>query len=220
MAPDLIDDPKLYEDLNDDESRLARRRLMATLLAAGADEEDVRAAAREGRLATLPLDFVLGGTRRYTLTEVARQARIDPKFLRQVLMSLGHPNPKPREKRIVGYPEIAMSVVTYSNAGDATAELVWVGAGVTDEDYAGKDVKGKFVLATGYGGAVHRLAVLKYGAAAVVCYLDDERAKEYPDMLQYTGMWPKPDELEATTFGFNLTNRQGEELRGLLEAPV
>jgi aminopeptidase YwaD len=123
---------------------------------------------------------------------------------------------EPYDERIVGYPEIAMSVMTYSNAGDVTAELVWVGAGTSDDDYKGKDVKGKFVLATGYGGSVHRLAVLKYGAKAVVCYLDDERAKEYPDMLQYTGMWPRTEELPNVTFGFNLTNRQGEKLKNLL----
>lgn len=125
---------------------------------------------------------------------------------------------KPYEERIVGYPEIAMSVITYSNTGDETAELVWVGSGTRDSDYSGKDVSGKFVLATGYGGSVHRLAVLKYGAKGVVCYLDDERAKEYPDMLAYTGMWPRSEELDRVTFGFNLTNRQGEKLKGLLTA--
>jgi hypothetical protein len=125
---------------------------------------------------------------------------------------------EPQEERIVGYPEIAMSLITYSNPGDVTAELVWVGSGTRDADYDGKDVRGKFVLATGYGGSVHRLAVLKYGAAAVVAYLDDDRAREYPDMLQYTGMWPRPEELDGVTFGFNLTNRQGEKLRSLLEA--
>jgi hypothetical protein len=123
---------------------------------------------------------------------------------------------EPYDERIVGYPEIAMSVITYSNAGDATGELVWVGRGESDDDYIGKDVKGKFVLATGYGGNVHRLAVLKYGAKAVVCYLDDDRAKFYPDMLQYTGMWPRTEELGRVTFGFNLTNRQGEKLKSLL----
>jgi len=125
---------------------------------------------------------------------------------------------EPYEERIIGYPEVAMSLVTYSNPGDVTAELVWVGAGTSDEDYRGKDVRGKFVLATGYGGDVHRNAVLKHGAAAVICYLDDERSQEYPDMLAYTGMWPKPEELDRVTFGFNLTNRQGEKLRKLLES--
>jgi hypothetical protein len=125
---------------------------------------------------------------------------------------------EPVDERIVGYPEIAMSVITYSNPGNATAGLVWVGTGMQDADYEGKDVSGKFVLATGYGGAVHRLAVIKYGAVGVVCFLDDDRAKEYPDMLQYTGMWPRTEELERVTFGFNLTNRQGTRLRDLLLA--
>lgn len=125
---------------------------------------------------------------------------------------------EPFDERIAGYPEIAMSVMTYSNAGDVTAELVWVGTGTREADYAGKDVRGKFVLCTGYGGAVHRLAVLRYGAAGVVCFLNDDRAREYPDMLQYTGMWPRTDELSRVTFGFNLTNRQGTRLRDLLLA--
>ncbi len=125
---------------------------------------------------------------------------------------------EPYDERIVGYPEVAMSLVTYSNPGEATAELVWVGSGASDSDYSGKNVRGKFVLATGYGGSVHRLAVLKYGAKAVVCYLDDDRASEYPDMLAYTGMWPLPDELDGVTFGFNLSNRQGEKLKQLLES--
>lgn len=125
---------------------------------------------------------------------------------------------EPDTERIVGYPEIAMSVITYSNPGDVTAELVWVGEGTHAEDYAGKDVKGKFVLATGYGGEVHRLAVLKYGAKAIVCYLDDERAKYYPNMLQYSGMWPRTDELSRVTFGFNLTNLQGTKLKEMILA--
>jgi hypothetical protein len=125
---------------------------------------------------------------------------------------------EPFNERLVGYPEIGMSLITYSNPGDVTAELVWVGAGTSDADYEGKDVAGKFVLATGYGGEVHRQAVLKHGAAAVVAYLDDDRAKEHPDIIQYTGMWPRSEELEDVTFGFNLSNRQGERLRALLES--
>ena len=95
---------------------------------------------------------------------------------------------------------------------------VWVGAGTSPQDYEGKDVAGKIVLCTGYGGDVHRLAVLEYGAQAVVCYLDDDRAMEFPDMLAYTGMWPQSHELDRVRFGFNLTRRQGERLRALVES--
>jgi hypothetical protein len=131
-------------------------------------------------------------------------------------LRLLEPAGAPNGELLAAFPEIAMSLVTYSNPGDVTAELVWVGAGTSPADYQEKDVRGKFVLATGYGGAVHREAVLQRGAAAVVCYLDDQRAAEHPDMLQYTGMWPRPDELEGTTFGFNLTNRTGARLCALL----
>ncbi|KPJ90580.1 MAG: hypothetical protein AMS18_10540, partial [Gemmatimonas sp. SG8_17] len=34
---------------------------------------------------------------------------------------------EPYEERVAGYPEIAMSLITYSNPGNVTAELVWVG---------------------------------------------------------------------------------------------
>ena len=125
---------------------------------------------------------------------------------------------EPFDERLVGYPEIAMSLITYSNPGDATAELVWVGAGTSDGDYERRDVRGKYVLATGYGGDVHRQAVLRHGAVGVVCYLDDERAVEHPDMLQYTGMWPRPEELDRVRFGFNISRRQGERLRSLLDS--
>ena len=123
---------------------------------------------------------------------------------------------EPGDELLVRYPEIGMSVITYSNAGQARAQLVDVGAGTSDSDYNGKDVRGRFVLATGDGGDVHRLAVLKYGAAAVVCYLDDFRAPEHPDMIGSTGMWPRTEEIPHVKFGFNISNRQGRSLKNLL----
>jgi aminopeptidase YwaD len=125
---------------------------------------------------------------------------------------------EPFHERLVGYPEIAMSLMTYSNPGHARGELVWVGPGNRDAHYEGKDVAGKIVLCTGYGGDVHRLAVLKHGALAAVCYLDDDRSLLNPDMLAYTGLWPRTEELERVRFGFNLTRRQGERLRRMLES--
>ena len=125
---------------------------------------------------------------------------------------------EPEDELIVSYPESAMSVMTYSNPGHVRGELVYVGKGTSDQDYQGVDVRGKLVLATGLDGTVHRLAVLKYGAAAVVSYLDDELATEHPDMLRYREWRPSPDELVRLTFGFNLTSRQGQRLRDLLNS--
>ena len=123
---------------------------------------------------------------------------------------------KPKNKLIIRYPEIAMSLIPRSNSGEVRAELVDVETGTYDEDYLGKDVSGKLVLATGDADSVHRLAVLKYGASAIICYLDDTRATEYPDMLQYAEIRPTSDELEHLAFGFNITSQQGHMLKELL----
>ena len=118
MPSSVLDDPALYEGIEDEHEREARRRLVEVLLEAGAAEYEILGAAREGRLATLPLDFVLGGPRRYTLTEVARKARLDPKFLRSVMLSLGHANPRPREKRYGDADvEVAQTLRTFIDAG-------------------------------------------------------------------------------------------------------
>jgi aminopeptidase YwaD len=122
------------------------------------------------------------------------------------------------EEKLVSYQEVPVSLMPYSNPGDVTAEIVFVGQGTSDDDYKGKKVKGKFVLATGDGGEVHRLAVIKYGAKAVVCYPDNARSKEHPDMIHYTGLWPRKEELKKTTFGFNISNAHGEKIRTMLDS--
>ena len=172
-------------------------------------------------------EYVLEQLRRYGFSEADAFIESSPSDGRIVYQTWQSPSGwdmesaelrmvEPFDERIVGFPEVAMSLITYSNPGDVTADVVWVGTGTSDADYLGKDVAGKFVLATGYGGDVHRNAVLKHGAAAVVVFLDDDRAKEYPDMLAYTGMWPLTEELDHVTFGFNISNRQGERLRDML----
>ena len=56
----------------------------------------------------------------------------------------------------------------YSHSADVDAPLVDVGAGMAESDYAGKDVRGKIVLADGVLSAVQRLAVEKLGAVGIV----------------------------------------------------
>ena len=56
----------------------------------------------------------------------------------------------------------------YSHSADVETRLVDVGAGTSESDYAGKDVRGKIVLADGVLSGVQRLAVMKYGAAGIV----------------------------------------------------
>ena len=75
---------------------------------------------------------------------------------------------EPEEVKLAAYGEVAVSIADHSRTTHLTAELVDVGAGTSDDDYRGKDVKGKVVLASGPVAAAHREAVWKHGAAGVL----------------------------------------------------
>jgi aminopeptidase YwaD len=66
------------------------------------------------------------------------------------------------------YATDPVRLADYSHSAEVTSTLVDVGAGSSDADYAGKDVKGKIVLADGVLAEVQALAVMKYGAAGIV----------------------------------------------------
>ena len=122
----------------------------------------------------------------------------------------------PRKEVLVTYPETPLGLIAYSNPGQVRAELLDVGAGTSNQDYEGKQVLRQLVLATGSADDVHRLAVLKYGAAGVLRYPDDEEASGQPDILKYSEIWPRTEELDRGAFGFNLTSSQGRRLKELL----
>lgn len=133
---------------------------------------------------------------------------------------------EPKEELLVTFEDIPMSLHTFSTATPeegVTAELVDVGAGVSDEDYRGKRVKGKIVLATGMGRSVQLEAVVKRGAAGVVT---DSLAFEFPkvresvdipDAHSYHGIWPTAENADKIKFGFSLSKRQGNALRAHLK---
>jgi aminopeptidase YwaD len=62
-----------------------------------------------------------------------------------------------------------------SESADVTAELVDVGEGTKESDYAGKTVKGRIVLVSAQPGAAQDLAVEKFGAAGMVSYAQNQK---------------------------------------------
>src|SRR5271167_3322509 len=96
---DPLDDPLLYIGVANATERRARRKLLRYCRRHGASVEQLREAVREDRLATLPLEFALTSGRRYTLTAISRESGVPAPYLRAMLLALGHPNPKPRERR-------------------------------------------------------------------------------------------------------------------------
>jgi adenylate cyclase len=118
VATELAELEDLYAGTTTDDERAARQELLELLLKRGASTDQLRDAVRDGTLATLPLEFTLASERKYTLTDVARRTRVDSAYLRQVLLSLGHPNPR-RGERAFTDEDVAMAGVlrTFLGAG-------------------------------------------------------------------------------------------------------
>jgi aminopeptidase YwaD len=81
----------------------------------------------------------------------------------------------PHQRKIASYEAEPIVLAEDSESADVTAELVDVGEGTKESDYAGKDVKGKIVLVSAQPGAVQDLAVGKFGAAGIVSYAQNQK---------------------------------------------
>jgi aminopeptidase YwaD len=87
--------------------------------------------------------------------------------------------------RIASWEERPIVLAQDSASGEATAELVDVGAGTSEKGYEGKDVRGRLVLAASQPGPVSALAVDRFGAAGIVSYAQN----------QVTGWWKEDETL-------------------------
>ncbi len=134
---------------------------------------------------------------------------------------------EPEKRLIARFRDIPQSLHTYSNRtpeGGVTARLIDVGAGTSDKDYKGKQVKDKIVLATGGAKLVHEHAVVKRGAAGVITdrlTYEFSRIREnidIPDAHAYQGIWPNASNKKKIKFGFSISKRQGNELRKYLQS--
>src|SRR5713226_6192497 len=77
--------------------------------------------------------------------------------------------------KLASYEAEPITLAEDSESADVTANLVDVGEGAKEGDYAGKDVKGKIILVSAQPGAVQDLAVGKFGAAGIVSYAQNQK---------------------------------------------
>jgi hypothetical protein len=80
-----------------------------------------------------------------------------------------------RDHTIASYGAEPVVLAEDSESADVTAELVDVGEGTKESDYAGKDVKGRIILVSASPGAVQDLAMGKFGAAGIVSYAQNQK---------------------------------------------
>lgn len=125
------------------------------------------------------------------------------------------PDGKPAT-RIASWDAMPLVLAQDSESADVTAELIDVGAGTSDSDYAGKDVRGKLVLVSAQPDAVYRLAVEKYGAAGILSYAQNQRTAwfgENDNLIR----WGHLDSFTPTkTFAFMLSLKQARGFQARL----
>lgn len=78
-------------------------------------------------------------------------------------------------KRWASWDAEPLTLAQDSESADVEADLVDVGAGTSEKDYAGKDVRGKIVLISSQVEPAVLLAVDRFGAAGFVSYAQNQK---------------------------------------------
>ena len=122
------------------------------------------------------------------------------------------------KERLASFDVHRIVLGRFSLSASIAAELVDVGSGVRPEDYQGKDVRGKIVLASGPAGPVHALAVWEHGASGVVVYRMADHV-ERPHLIGSAVIEPfLGPRGEPPAFLFSLSYRMGKALSDRLQA--
>jgi aminopeptidase YwaD len=111
------------------------------------------------------------------------------------------------------YEAMPVALAEDSESADVTADLVDVGNGTAESDYAGKDVRGKIVLAGAQPGGVQELAVEKFGAAGIISYAQNQRTAwwgENENLVRWGHLESFP---KTKTFGFMVSLKTARTLR-------
>jgi len=132
----------------------------------------------------------------------------------------------PIELKLTSYDEMPMSLARNSTTSNAEADLVDVGEGTTDGDYA-VDVKGKIVLASGHPSPVVARAVAQKGAAGVISWwsvpsfdMQNRLPGDRPEQVGWGSIQPAPPG-QPSRFAFLVSARRAQEIKNLLrQGPV
>jgi aminopeptidase YwaD len=120
--------------------------------------------------------------------------------------------------RLASYAAEPVVLAEDSESAEVTAELLDVGEGTQDGNYAGKDVQGKIVLVAAQPGAVQDLAIGKYGAVGMVSYAQNQKTAwsgENENLIR----WGHLETFSANkTFAFMVSLRTARSLQARIAA--
>jgi aminopeptidase YwaD len=78
-------------------------------------------------------------------------------------------------RKLASYEAEPVTLAEDSESADVIADLIDVGDGTKESDYAGKNVEGQIVLVAAPPSAVQDIAVGKFGAAGIISYAQNQK---------------------------------------------
>ena len=117
----------------------------------------------------------------------------------------------PKIMKLGDVRETPTFVADNSPTADITADLVDVGEGIEESDYAGKEVSGKVVLAYGPINRVKELACWGHGATAIVSYSSTriDPWTDHPDQVAWSSVRASREGEQPTPPVFMISPRTG-----------
>src|SRR6202051_3303386 len=103
----------------------------------------------------------------------------------------------------------------YSHSAHVETELIDVGNGGGETDYAGKDVRGKIVLADGVLARVQELAVMQHGAAGILSDMPNQTTA-WSGLDPTVVRWGHLEARQPSGFAFMVSRQTAEALRSRL----
>jgi aminopeptidase YwaD len=105
----------------------------------------------------------------------------------------------------------------YSHSADVETEMVDVGSGASEADYANKDVRGKIVLSDGVLARVQELAIMQHGAVGIVSDMPNQTTA-WSGLDPTIVRWGHLDARQPAGFAFMVSRQTAEALRSRLRS--
>lgn len=123
-----------------------------------------------------------------------------------------------REIPVASFAAMPVALAQDSESAELTAELVDVGAGDKETDYAGKDVKGRIVLVAHRASGAQALAIGRFGAVGMVSY-ESNQTTAWSGENQEQVRWGHLDTFSPyPTFAFMVSQGAGKAFAARLAA--
>lgn len=151
--------------------------------------------------------FPIDGERRYGLMRSHLGWKVSAAGLWQVA---------PEHALIADFATDPIRLADYSHSAEVESDLIDVGSGMSETDYAGKNVTGKIVLADGVLSEVQALAVMKLGAAGIVSDMPNQ-VTAWAGQDKSLIRWGHLNARAPKGFAFMVSRTQAENLRAALK---